>query len=163
MSALQKYTYRHLDWVCSVEFFPDRMEYFWDVGGFKRETARKVFLRSDLSPHLNEYTGPSIRFLNSFRMAGIYLILAMLTWAALPDPWRNSTWLFLALFVVAVYRGTQSFRHKHWFQIVRKNGGATANVLIDKWTEAERKEFQRFYAGWISEGVLGTIPDHASK
>lgn len=163
MSASKKYNYRHLDWVCSVEFFPDRMEYFWDFGGFKKETGRKVFLRSELSPHLNEYSGPSIRFLNSFRLAGVYLILALFTWVLLPEPWRYTTFLFLVLFALGVYRGAKAFRHKQWFQIMRKNGTRTASVLIDKWTEDERKEFQHFYTGWINESLPGTIPDPASR
>ncbi len=152
MSESRKFTYRNLDWVCSIEFFPDRLEYSWDYFGWGVDKQKKVTPRQELAPHLTEITGMASRSegMKGLRWAAGYLILAMFSHALLPLPWRNSTYIFLLGFAVVAYGGVRRLQKGHWIQILRRDGKPTVSLQVRKWTDEERKEFRRFYEAWIN-------------
>ncbi len=151
MSESRKFSYRSLDWVCSLEFFPDRIENEWDLGGLGVDKRRSIIMRQELAPHLAEATtGAGAFSLKPFRYAGGYLVLAMFSYTLLPPLWRYSAYLFLAFFAVAAYRGAMVIRKGRWIQILRKDGKCAVNVQVTKWTDEERERFRHFYKEWIS-------------
>jgi hypothetical protein len=151
MSESRKFPFCNGDWVCSIEFFSDRIEYTWDAWGLGKDTGKKVIQRQELVPELSEATsGAGSLAMKEFRFAGIYLILAMFSYVLLPTPWRYSTYLFLLAFAVLAYRGVKVFGRKHWIRISRKNGSLAVGIQATKWTDEEREEFRRFYKEWIS-------------
>jgi len=154
MSVLRKLTFRNLDWLCSVEFLPDRIEILWDLGGYGKDKRRKIVLRQDLSPYLTEaMTETGFYSLKPFRLAGVYLILAMFAYAVLRSPWHYSSYFFLACFLLAIYRGFKVFPKSQWIQILTKDGRVSVSVLTTKWSEDEKAAFRRFYSEWIKDEV----------
>ena len=151
MNESRKFTFRNLEWNCSVEFFSDRMEYSWDHWGLGVNKEKRVALRQELASHLTETTGRVYRSmgLQAHRWAIGFLILAMFSHALLPLPWRNSTYLFLVASALQVYRGINRLRKGHWIQIFRSDGKSMVSVQVTKWTGEEREEFRRFYKEWI--------------
>ncbi|HTB81289.1 MAG TPA: hypothetical protein VK717_10430 [Opitutaceae bacterium] len=152
MSGSRKFTFRNLEWACSIEFFPDRVEYSWDFWGLGVDKGKRAALRQELTPTLTETTGRVYRAqaMQAHRWAIGCLILAMFSYVLLPPPWRNSTYLFLAAFAVQAYRGFNCLRKGHWIQIFRRDGKSMVSVQVTKWTEREREEFRDFYAEWIN-------------
>ncbi len=150
MNTSRKFTYRNACWRCSVEFFPDRMECFWDLFGWGHEKAERIALRRELASQLTDFKGPSKQLKKAARLAGIYLVLSMFSYVLLPLPWRYSAGLFLVLFILAALQSACYLQTNNWIYIYKKDGTAIVGVQVTRWTEEERNEFHRFYSQWIN-------------
>ena len=151
MSNTRKFTYRNLDWVWSVEFFPDRIEYGWDKFGKGFEKGNKIVLREELSPYLTDAVGSNAGYKKSFQYSLGYLALAILAYEFLPSPWRYLSCFFMLLFIYLLYDFISRFRSQQWIQINRKNGVQVVSVQATIWTETEKLEFKNFYTEWVAE------------
>jgi hypothetical protein len=147
MTKSRKFKYRNRSWSCEAEFFEDRLEYSWDSYGLGVEKGKKVFLVNELSGSLDEGTGSYGS--NMSRLPGVYLVLAMFSWALLPRPWRYSTYVFLVMFVYSAILAISRLKKRAWMRIKRINGDTAFSVQVTSWPETEREAFRKFYSEWI--------------
>jgi hypothetical protein len=146
MPSERRFVFRNVDWTCSLEFFPDYLEYSWDNYGLGVEKGKKTFLRQELSFHLRQGTGRYAY--TGLRLPAIYLTLTIISYAWEPQPWRFSAYLFLILFLLSGYRFLFRLKKRNWIRIIKKNGDSAVDVQMTKWNREERKQFISFYSDW---------------
>jgi hypothetical protein len=150
MSDSRRFDFRNQKWRCTLEFFPDRLEYRWDEWGLGLQHSSRVIVRDQLSPHLTESSSLAGNIKGPLRAVGGYLVLAMFSYALLPLPWRYVTGLFLALFVLSVFWVIRFSRRNRGVNINAKNGLPIVWVNVTKWSDEERREFQQFFGTWLN-------------
>jgi hypothetical protein len=106
----EPYLFRNKEWHCAVQLFEDRIGYSWDAFGFGVDKGKTVLVRSELAQVLGEYSGATPLIAKFGRLPGIYLVLALFAYVCMPSPWRYSTFVFLAFFIISAFKAISSLR-----------------------------------------------------
>jgi hypothetical protein len=146
-----RFSDRHIHF--RIEFLSDRLEFFWDELGLGVDRGGKPYRRSELDPKLYETVEVPRASEKNARFPGLYVLLALFSYALLPLPWVYATYVFLALFAASAIVAILGLRKKFWIQVYKSSGGVAISVNATKWSESEREKFKRSYADWM--GVLG--------